>query len=252
MRSTSDRDLIRVAGVIGEPARAAMLTALLGGQALPAGELARRAGVAPATASVHLGRLVDGGLVSRRQSGRHRYYALSGPDVAAALEALSRVAPQRESERGGQSSAHVPSAELRFARTCYDHLAGSLGVRITDALLEREFIAGRDAFDVSSAGEAWLTTLGVDVGELRESRRAFAKPCLDWTERRNHLAGSVGAAIATAMLDRRWVVRMDGTRAVRLTLRGREGLYRSLGLEMDTASRLAGWSEPAHLRRPDV
>src|SRR5262245_36530363 len=113
MRPTPDRDLVRVAGVIGEPARAAMLTALLGGQALPAGELARRAGVAPATASAHLARLVDGGLVSRRQSGRHRYYALAGPDVAAALEALSRISPLPSDARGGRSSTSAPNAALR-------------------------------------------------------------------------------------------------------------------------------------------
>lgn len=232
MRSTSDRELVQVAGVIGEPARAAMLSALLGGQELSAGELARRAGVAPATATAHLARLVDGGLVTRRQVGRHRYFALASGDVAAALEALARLAPLSADGRGVESSRLEPNAALRYARTCYDHLAGSLGVRITHALLERSLLRGRATFHVTANGEAWLRTLGIDVDALRQSRRAFARPCLDWTERRNHLAGSVGAAIATAMLDRRWVVRMEGTRAVRLTLRGREGLYRSLGLDM--------------------
>lgn len=240
MRPTSDPDLVHVAGVIGEPARAAMLSALLGGEELPAGELARRAGVAPATASAHLARLVDGGLVSRRQDGRHRYYALASADVAAALEALARISPLRSDVRATGPTESVPNDALRFARTCYDHLAGSLGVRITDALLERGLIRGRDAFEVTAAGEAWLSTLGIDVDALRQSRRAFARPCLDWTERRNHLAGSVGAAIATAMLDRRWVVRTDGTRAVRLTLRGREGLYRSLGVEIERLSKGSG------------
>jgi DNA-binding transcriptional ArsR family regulator len=232
MRPTSDRDLVRVAGVIGEPARAAMLSALLGGQELSAGELARRADVAPATATAHLARLVDGGLVTRRRDGRHRYFALANADVAAALEALARIAPLRADGRAAGSSGLEPNAALRYARTCYDHLAGSLGVRLTDALLDRDLLRGRDAFDVTAAGEGWLKTLGVDVEALRRSRRAFARPCLDWTERRNHLAGGVGAAIATAMMERRWVVRMEGTRAVRLTLRGREGLYRSLGLDV--------------------
>jgi DNA-binding transcriptional ArsR family regulator len=228
MRSTSpDADLVHVAAVIGEPARAAMLSALLGGQELSAGELARRAGVAPATASVHLARLVAGGLVSRRQEGRHRYYALAGADVAAALEALARLSPPEARLR---AASNTPTDALRFARTCYDHLAGTLGVRITDAMLERGLIRGRDAFEMTDAGEAWLSAFGIDVAALAQSRRALVRPCLDWTERRHHLAGSVGAAIATTMLERRWVVRMDGTRAVRLTLRGREGLYRALGV----------------------
>lgn len=230
MRPTSDPDLARVAGMIGEPARAAMLSALLGGQALPAGELARLAGVAPATASAHLARLVEGGLVSRRQEGRHRYYALAGADVAAALEALARISPLRP---GASPAASSPNAALRFARTCYDHLAGSLGVRIADALLERGLIQGSDGFEVTEPGEAWMSTFGIDVNALRQSRRALVRRCLDWTERRDHLAGGAGAAIATAMLERRWLARIDGTRAVRLTLRGREGLYRSLGLEIE-------------------
>jgi DNA-binding transcriptional ArsR family regulator len=229
MRPSPDPDLARVAGMIGEPARAAMLSALLGGQALPAGELARRAGVAPGTASAHLARLVEGGLVTRRQSGRHRYYALAGADVAAALEALARVSPPRDGETVAGPMAGDP---IRFARTCYDHLAGALGVLITDTLLDQGLILGTAGFELTARGDEWLDALGIDVVALRQSRRALARPCLDWSERRDHLAGAAGAAIATTMLERRWLARLDGTRAVRLTLRGREGLYRTLGLEV--------------------
>ena len=222
-------NLAHVARMIGDPARAEMLGALLGGQALTSGELARRAGVAPATASEHLARLVDAGLVVRRSAGRHRYYALAGPEVAAALEGLARLS----SEGGAGARGGSPEMRaLRFARTCYDHLAGGLGVRLADALLERGLIAS-EGFAVTAAGSDWLRTLDIDVDALRKGRRALTRPCLDWTERRDHLAGTVGAALAAVMLERRWLVRIEGSRALRLTLRGREGLYRSLALELD-------------------
>jgi DNA-binding transcriptional ArsR family regulator len=212
-----------VAAAIGDPARAAMLSALMGGVPLAAGELARRASVSASTASGHLARLVEARLVRRRTDGRHRYYALAGEEVAAALEALARVA----AGAGSTKVSDAGGAAFRFARTCYDHLAGSLGVRLTDSLLERGLIAGA-GFDVTEAGERWLRSLDIDVAALRTRRRALTRPCMDWSERRDHLAGSVGAAVASTMLDRRWLVRIDGTRALRLTLRGREGLYRWL------------------------
>jgi DNA-binding transcriptional ArsR family regulator len=227
-RADPDRELARVASMIGDPTRATMLGALLGGEALPAGELARRAGVAPATATSHLARLVEHGLLTRRQSGRHRYFALANADVAAALEALGRVAPLRDA---GAVASQAPNGSIRFARTCYDHLAGVLGVMVTERMLERRFIVGTDGYELSAAGGAWLTSLGVDVDALRRSRRAVARPCLDWTERRDHLAGGAGAAVASIMFERRWIARVQGTRAVRLTLSGREALYRMLGLE---------------------
>lgn len=254
-------DLARVAAIIGEPARAAMLEALLSGQALPAGELARRAGVRPSTASEHLARLVENGLVVRRVSGRHRYYALADADVAAALEALARIAPparpgigpvpERVSRTGrvGEEGKSPAEQALRFARTCYDHLAGTLGVLLTDTLLEKGFIAGA-GFEVTTGGEAWLRSLDIDVDALRRAQRALSRPCLDWSERRDHLAGAVGAAIAGALIDRGWLVRIDGTRALRLTVRGRDGLYRSLGLEVEPPLDLYARIVSAPGRRP--
>ncbi len=237
MDTTPEPNLARVAGMIGEPARAAMLAALLGGEWLTAGELARRAGVRPPTASEHLARLVDGGLIIRRSSGRHRYYALADGDVAAALEALARVAPPTvAAARKGSAAATrgepVRERALRFARTCYDHLAGTLGVLLTDTLLEQGLVSAR-GYEITAQGEAWLGGLDIDVDTLRRGRRTLARPCLDWSERRDHLAGAVGAAIAATMLERRWIVRLEGTRAVRLTLRGSEGLYRALRLEIE-------------------
>jgi hypothetical protein len=177
-RPTPDRELARVAGMIGDPTRAAMLGALLGGE-------------------------------------------------AAALEALGRIAPSR---RDASAAEQAPNGSIRFARTCYDHLAGVLGVMVTERLLERRFIVGSDSYEVTTAGGDWLESLGIDLDGLRRSRRAVARPCLDWTERRDHLAGGAGAAIATVMLERRWITRVEGSRAVRLTLGGREALRRTLGL----------------------
>ncbi len=231
-----------------------MLSALMGGRWLTAGELGRAAGVAPATASEHLARLVARGLVHRRRSGRFSYFALGGEAVAEALEALARIATppgdgpgqygaaakDAPAEPGEENSARAGSAgtrssaavEFRFARTCYDHLAGRLGVCLTDALVERGFLT-TGTLDLTPAGEGWFGRLGVDVPALRALRRPLARPCLDWSERRDHLAGAAGAALAGALLARGWLARLDGTRAVRLTLRGREGLYRSLGLEIE-------------------
>lgn len=219
---TDAAGIARLAGMIGDPSRAAMLAALLGGESLPAGELARRARVSASTASAHLARLAEAGLIVQRRAGRQRLYALAGVDVAEALEALARIAPPVAPE--------PVMRPLRFARTCYDHLAGRLGVLLTDKMIERGLLT--PGFEVSAHGESWLEGLDIDVGELRRGRRRFARPCLDWTERRDHLAGAVGAAIADTLLARRWIVRLEGTRAVRLTLRGRDGLYRVLGLEI--------------------
>lgn len=227
MRTVPEPDFTRVAALIGDPARASILAALMGGEALPAGELASRAAVSPATASSHLKRLVSAGMVKRRRSGRHRFYELSGAAVAEALEALTRLAATPDPMDDVPESRRA----LLFARTCYDHLAGRLGVIVTRALLERGLIAG-GGYDITSRGEEWMRGVAIDVDHLKTQRRTLSRPCLDWSERRDHLAGAAGAAIASMMLRQRWIVRLEGTRAVRLTLRGREGLYRSLGLEI--------------------
>ncbi|HUF67432.1 MAG TPA: helix-turn-helix transcriptional regulator [Longimicrobiales bacterium] len=227
MRTVPEPDFASVATVIGDPARASMLAALMGGEALPAGELASRAAVSAATASSHLSRLVSSGLVTRRRSGRHRFYELASADVAEALESLTRLAAMPARAEVEPESRRA----LTFARTCYDHLAGRLGVVVTRTLLERGLIAG-SGYATTPRGEEWMRGVAIDVGHLKAQRRTLSRPCLDWSERRDHLAGAAGAAIASMMLARRWIVRMDGTRAVRLTVRGRDGLYRSLGLEV--------------------
>lgn len=220
-------DIAAVARMIGEPARATILSALLGGQWLTAGELARAARIAPPTASEHLGRLAAAGLIVGRSSGRHRYFALAGPDVAAVLESLARFADRPSADAPSRGPA---DDALRYARCCYDHLAGRLGVELTEVLRERGLVAGA-ALEVTARGEEELPRLGVDVASIRNGRRPITRACLDWSERRDHLAGAVGAALLAAMLERGWLTRLDGTRALRMTLRGREGLYRTLGVE---------------------
>jgi DNA-binding transcriptional ArsR family regulator len=229
----ADPDLASVASLIGDPARAAMLAALLGGQSLPAGELARCACVSPQTASAHLARLVGGGLLRVSRSGRHRYYQLHSPEVGTALEALAAIAPQArvQSLRESQSAG-----ALRFARTCYDHLAGVVGVAVTEGLVDQGvLIVDADTYHVTVDGTSWFARWGIDLEKLRQARRSFARPCLDWSERRYHLAGALGAALAHTLLERAWLVRVAGNRAVRLTEQGRAGLRQELHIEVVTS-----------------
>lgn len=213
---TGEVDLAVVAAAIGEPSRAAMLEALMGGRALTAGELGRAAGVGRSAASEHLSRLVAAGLVEVAAQGRHRYHRLAGPEVAHALEALAHIAPAK---RVGSLRDASRARSLWLARTCYDHLAGACGVALHDLLLSSGALVGAPGgYDVTPAGRAWFDDLGVDVDAARARRRGFARPCLDWTERRPHLAGSLAAATTDRLLDLGWFVRRaSDSRALRLT-----------------------------------
>jgi DNA-binding transcriptional ArsR family regulator len=211
-------DIAPVAALLGDPARANMLTALLAGQALTAGELAREAGVTAQTASSHLARLTVGGLVVPRRQGRHVYYALSGPDVALLLEKLMSLA-----ERTGHRRARTGPAEpaLRRARVCYDHLAGEIGVALFDRLVARRLLARRgDALVLSRKGETALVDFGIDLDAARASRRALCKDCLDWSVRRSHLAGAVGAALLARFYELGWAKREKGSRVVMFSAAG--------------------------------
>ena len=204
-----------------------MLAALLGGVARPAGELARCARISPQTASGHLAKLVEGGLIRATRSGRHRYFTLVGAPVARALESLALVAPAPEEGEG----AGFELRRLRRARTCYDHLAGALGVAVTDALVERGRLDPQaDGYEVTGAGERWLRHLDIDPDRVRRSRRSFARACIDWSERRPHLGGALGAALAARFLEAGWIVRLKGTRAVVASAEGRRVLRRELGV----------------------
>lgn len=228
---TSNR-IAEVAAAVGEPARAAMLAALMDGRALTATELAGIAAITPQTASGHLARLASVGLIAAEKQGRHRYHRLASPEVARMIESVMQIA-------GGVTLARPPrhvgpkDAALRHARTCYDHLAGALGVRIADALRASGAveIAG-DAAALTESGRARMQALGILApdGDAR-STRPVCRPCLDWSERRPHLAGALGAAICAHALDQGWVRRRTGTRALEITPAGKIGFRQAFGVD---------------------
>jgi DNA-binding transcriptional ArsR family regulator len=205
-----------VAALIGDPARANMLTALMDGRALTASELAGAGGITLQTASGHLARLVDAGLLCVRKQGRHRYFSLSGSDVAETLEGLMGLA-----QRTGAVPARTGprDAALRHARVCYDHLAGERGVALLASLRSRGFVEGEEEIRPTEAGRAFLESLGLDLLALEGRRRPLCRACLDWSERRAHLGGSLGAALLELMAARGWLRRDEG-RVLRFSATG--------------------------------
>jgi DNA-binding transcriptional ArsR family regulator len=223
--------IAEVAALVGDAARANMLAALMDGRALTAGELAFLARVSAPTASAHLGKLLDGRLLSVVSQGRHRYYRLASPLVARMLESIDLVAaleaPPRHRPTGPRDAA------LRLARLCYDHLAGSLGVALADALVAKgHVVLGDDGGEVTAGGAVFLREFGIDPQAAAKRHRAFCKPCLDWSERRPHIAGAVGAALARRCLEAGWIERLRVTRAVAVTSRGRRALRQDLGIDL--------------------
>jgi DNA-binding transcriptional ArsR family regulator len=208
-------NIARVAGLIGDPARAEMLTALLADRALTATELAGIAGVTKQTASAHLAKLLDAGLLSVAAQGRHRYFRLAGGDIAQLLEALMGVAFRTGSLRllpGPREPA------LRKARVCYDHLAGELGVVVYDGLIARGLLGDEaGSLFLTNAGADWLATFGIDPARAAHQRRTFCRPCLDWGERRHHLGGALGAALLARFYELRWAQRAKDSRVVVFT-----------------------------------
>jgi DNA-binding transcriptional ArsR family regulator len=213
---SSTPDFASVAALFGEPARAAMLAVLMDGRAHTATELALHAGVTPSTASSHLARLTAGGLLTIARQGRHRYFRITSPEVGAAIEGLMSIAPRTEARR------RAPRDErLRRARVCYDHLAGEAGVRLLERMRERALVAGRDdALRLTDDGEEWCARVGIDLEALRARRRGLCRGCLDWSERRTHLAGAVGAAVLERLLALGYARREPGSRVVILAPRG--------------------------------
>ncbi|KIL39142.1 ArsR family transcriptional regulator [Gordoniibacillus kamchatkensis] len=224
----SSPNIAEIASLIGEPSRIAMLVSLLGGKALPAGELAGAARISPQTASSHLAKLVEGGLIIQESYGRHKYFRLAGSEVAHALEALQAIAPAKP-VRSLRESDRLKA--LQYARTCYDHLAGQVGVALTDKLLELKLLEkSGEEFVLNASGKMKLQAIGVGVEENAKSRRHFARPCLDWSERRHHLAGSLGAALTRRLFELGWIEKLPGNRAVRVTDTGWEGLSEQFGM----------------------
>ncbi|MBV8093813.1 MAG: helix-turn-helix transcriptional regulator [Acetobacteraceae bacterium] len=222
-RITPQPNVAAAAALLADPARAAMVMALMEDISLPAGELATAAGVSPQSASGHLSRLRASGFVSVFQNGRHRYYRLANASVAVAVEALATLTPLPSKPRTRPSRAHG----LGYARTCYDHLAGRLGVAFTDFLGAQELIrlgADERLYELSATGKAWLReALDIELTEHSKDRRPLARACLDWTERRPHLAGALGCVLLRRFLGLGWLRRTAHSRALALTAEGRQG-----------------------------
>jgi DNA-binding transcriptional ArsR family regulator len=216
-----------IASLFADPARVAMLMDLLDGSSRPAGELARGAAVSPQAASAHLAKLTQAGLVMLSQQGRHRYFRLASPEVGMALEALAATARPTPGEPVAKQADEART--LRFARTCYDHLAGILGVRVATTLERNKVIEPQgQSFLLTSRGEQWLQERGFDVAAARSQRRQFARRCLDWTERHHHIGGAVGAMLLGHFLRYGWMARRTGTRALRVTALGEQEMERFL------------------------
>jgi DNA-binding transcriptional ArsR family regulator len=231
-----DIDVVRcnIAGAIGEPARARILSCLLDGRSRTSTELAAVAGVSPSTTSVHLSRLRAEHLIKVLAQGKHRYYSLRSRQVARALETLSLLA-------SGSRPGFAPTTphHLRAARTCYDHIAGAIGVLLHDRLRALNWLVVRrngwsDSYELSEGGAKGLERLGIDIRSVRMLRRRFAFACLDWSERRFHLGGALGAAVLDLTLRREWVEKEPSSRALSLTRLGRREMQSRLGLRLDS------------------
>jgi DNA-binding transcriptional ArsR family regulator len=228
---TTPTDLAAAARLLGDPARAAMVISLMGGSALAAGELAKVAGITAATASGHLKQLVGGGVLAVVPQGKHRYYRINGPDVAASIEGLGALAAVTAPARGHPAWKH--GGDLRFARSCYDHLAGTAAVALHDALVGKALIReDGNGYAVTAEGAATFGQLGIDIDAAARRGRIFARPCLDWSERRPHLGGALGAALLDACLSQGWVRRGERPRLVCITPKGKQILGERLGVRL--------------------
>ena len=230
---TTEADSVaKLAGLLADRTRMTLLLALLDGRSWTMGELARHAGVGASTASEQLSRLVNAGLLAEERQGRHRYVRLADRQVARMIEDLAEHATDRSGPTRPSGLRTVKTSQaLAQGRTCYDHLAGRLGVTITDALVSRSLIEIVDGVSLTSAGTRWLSTLNIDVDRLRSARRPLIRTCLDWTERRPHLAGGVGAALRETFLTRTWIEPGRTPRVMLVTDLGRRELPALLGID---------------------
>jgi DNA-binding transcriptional ArsR family regulator len=226
-----------IAALVGNPARANIMMALANSRALTATELAYVAGVSAQTTSGHLAKLREANLLSLTKQGRHSYFRLSSPKIARMIESIMVVAadgPQRYRPRWNGDEA------LRTARTCYDHIAGRLGVALTDALTHRKHVVlTEDGGMVTRAGERFLTNFGITLDDPKEGRRTFCRPCLDWSERRPHLAGALGAALADRCFDLGWIARNRDSRALKISGKGEGGFKDVFGVLLEAAPQVA-------------
>ncbi|MGR3966418.1 helix-turn-helix transcriptional regulator [Pseudomonas sp. 910_23] len=230
---SNDTAISRVAGAIAEPARTKMLCSLMDGHARTSTELAVIADVSASTASAHLARLKEDGLIKLHTQGRHRYFSLADAHVAQAIEALMVISRNAQTQ-----FVSTAPGRLQLARTCYDHMAGSLAVQLHDYFIDAGWlsmpVAGDGTYQLSVEGEKAMTGLGVEIETVRAQRRRFACSCLDWSMRRPHLAGALGAAVLQAVISRKWVIQDLDSRALALTPKGRKELYGRFGITVES------------------
>jgi len=219
--------LQHIAALIGEPSRIRMLWSLMDGKAYTATELAYFSDVSPQSASMHLGKLVQSGVLKVISQGRHRYYSFANPEVATALEALSNLTPNQN------KSVDTDDIPFRYCRTCYDHIAGKAGVAIADGLLKLNYLNEKDnTFEVTVEGACFFKNLDIDILSLQKLKRPLARCCLDWSERRYHLAGSLGAALLLKMIENNWMRRVENSRSLVITSKGKSEVYKLLHIQI--------------------
>lgn len=229
-----DINIVPIASLLADPTRASMLFELSDGRALPAGELARRARVTNSTASAHLFKLEEAGLFTVEQQGRHRYYRLANPAIVEALETLAALAPTRPVHSLRESQI---GEALRSARMCYNHLAGNLGVMLSQALVDKHILdASDDGYTLTTGGLQWLSDFGIEETLLKKQRALVVPHHIDWSERRYHIAGTFGAALARRLFDLGWITRSSSSRAVRITESGQEALSEAFDISLSQVS----------------
>ncbi|MEW9110035.1 MAG: helix-turn-helix domain-containing protein [Cytobacillus gottheilii] len=223
-------DLAKIAALLSDPTRSAILLCLMDGTIHPSSELAYIAKVKPQTASFHLHKMLDADLVSVEKHGRHRYYKLKSSEVARVLEQLLHIAPKTAVN---SLNEFREKSAIHLARTCYDHLAGYVGVQLTNALMQQGFLTKTDMnFDITAKGRIFLEELGIIEGNIRNSRRKFAPCCLDWTERQHHIAGALGNALLENLLEAGWFSRIPKTRALKVTPKGKLELKKRFSIQL--------------------
>lgn len=219
-----------IASLVGDPTRAAILWTLLDGKAFTSSELAAMVDTSPQNISMHLAKLVQGRLLSVESQGRHKYFKYASKEIAYGIESLATLAGPLRS----RSEALNPKSPIRYCRTCYDHLAGHIGVAITQSLVKQRIIEeNKDEFKLSHKGEKWFHQLGIPVEELKDQRRSFLRPCLDWSERKPHMAGALAAALLNHMLSSDWIRRTKNSRVVVITGKGRKEMYDLLKIQVE-------------------
>lgn len=227
----ANSNIAQVASLISDASRAAILTVLLDGRYHPASELAYMANIKPQTASFHLSKMVAANLVTVEQQGRHRYYGIQNQEVAQIMETLLSITPPVEIRSLNQAAENEA---LRQARTCYDHLAGKLGIQLTNSLLSAGVLSEvEDHYTVTEKGEEFFKAFQVDLGRVKRKRRSFTHRCLDWSERRHHLAGALGHALLERLLELHWIQRVPNTRAIKITPEGKKGLQEIFHIDVE-------------------